>query len=68
MMTLKTFSKSEQAYLFATFLESQGVTVNVVDDNAFGGNALGAIKGAVRVEVAEEDFAAAKEVADDWER
>ncbi len=63
MVTIAKFSKSEDAYLFRTFLEAEGVESYIFDEHisqlfwhytqAFGG---------VRVVVADEDFDQAEEL------
>ncbi len=60
MTTLKTFSKSEDALLLATFLSSAGIEAVVVDDNSLGGNLLGATKNAIRIELPENKIEEAR--------
>lgn len=62
MQILRSFSKSEDAHLLATLLRDHGVEAIVIDDNAYGGNILGAIKNSIRIEVPEDQHALAREV------
>lgn len=68
MKILRSFSKSEDAYLLASFLGSEGIECSVVDDNAFGGNLLGATKSSIRIEVPDEDFDRAKKILEEHEK
>lgn len=62
MQILRSFSKSEDAYLLATLLRDNGIETYVIDDNAYGGNILGAIKNSIRIEVREDQHALARKV------
>ncbi len=62
MQILRSFSKSEDAHLLATLLRDNGIEAFVIDDNAYGGNLLGAIKNSIRIEVPDDQHAAAREV------
>ena len=66
MTILRSFSKSESAHAAATFLRSRDIEAVVIDDNAFGGNILGATKNAIRIEVPEEQKAAAEKALEEW--
>ncbi|MDF1859307.1 MAG: DUF2007 domain-containing protein [Verrucomicrobiales bacterium] len=69
MKKLRTYSKSEDAYLAASILGSIGIDAFVVDDNAFGGNLLGTLqKSAIRIEVSEDQFEKADAILEDAER
>ncbi len=65
MQILRSFSKSEDAHLFATLLRDRDIDAEVIDDSAYGGNILGAIKNSIRIEVPDEQLAAAQEVMKD---
>ena len=62
MQILRSFSKSEDAYLVATLLRDRGIEAEVIDEGGYGGNILGAIKNSIRIEVPEEQFEEAREV------
>ena len=62
MKILRSFSKSEDAYLLATLLQDSGIDAVVFDDNAYGGNILGAIKNSIRIEVPDDQHDAARKV------
>ena len=62
MQILRSFSKSEDAHLLATLLRDHDIDAEVIDDNAYGGNILGAIKNSIRIEVPEEQYDAARKV------
>ena len=62
MKILRSYYKSENAHLAATLLRNAGIEAIVVDDSALGGNVLGMMKNAIRIEVAESDFERAQEI------
>ena len=62
MPVVRTFLKSEDAFVAASLLESEGIDATVIDDSAYGGNLLGATKGAIRIEVPENQLERAKTV------
>tara|TARA_R110002096_G_scaffold4501_2_gene21040 strand:+ start:1762 stop:1977 length:216 start_codon:yes stop_codon:yes gene_type:complete len=64
MVILKTFSTAEQAHVIRTVLSNEGIDATVIDDNAFGGNALGAIQSSIRIEVPENQLDQAQEILD----
>lgn len=66
MTILRSFSRSESAHAAATFLRSREIEAVVIDDNAFGGNILGAMKNAIRIEVPEEQVEEAKRLLEEW--
>lgn len=66
MKMLRNFGKSENAHLLATFLRDAGIEVSVFDENAYGGNALGAIGNSIRIEVAEAQFEEATRLMDEF--
>jgi len=68
MITLRSFSRSEGAHAVATFLRSRDIEAVVIDDNALGGNILGATKNAIRIEVPEEQLERARELVEEWYR
>lgn len=69
MQTVAKFHKTEDAYLFRSYLESEGIPAHVFDENisqwlwhhtiAFGG---------VRVVVADEDVADAASIYEEYEK
>ena len=62
MVIAKTFSKSEDAYVAASLLESEGIVATVIDDSAYGGNALGATANSIRIEVEEDSLERARQL------
>lgn len=62
MKILRSFAKSENAHLLATLLRDNGIDAYVIDDSAYGGNILGAIKNSIRIEVPEDQLDRALEV------
>ncbi len=62
MQILRSFSKSEDAHLLATLLRDRDIDAEVIDDSAYGGNILGAIKNSIRIEVPDEQYDAARKV------
>jgi hypothetical protein len=63
MKLIKSYSKPEEAYLAASLLEGNGITVNVRDADTVGNywmysNAVGGVK----IEVSDEDVLKAKEI------
>lgn len=71
MEILRAYSKSEDAWLAATLLQSRGIDAIVIDDNAIGGNLFGVQKSAIRIEVPVDELDEARaileEVADEEE-
>ncbi|MEM1294383.1 MAG: DUF2007 domain-containing protein [Verrucomicrobiota bacterium] len=64
MVILKTFSTAEEAHVVRTVLANEGIEAVVIDDSAFGGNALGAIQSSIRIEVPEKQREKALEILD----
>lgn len=61
-MILKAFSTAEEAQLVRMVLANEGIDAAVIDDSAFGGNALGAIQSSIRIEVPENQREQALEI------
>ena len=64
MVILKAFSTAEEAQLVRTILANEGIDAAVIDDSAFGGNALGAIQSSIRIEVPDDQREQAQEILD----
>lgn len=62
MKIAETFSKSEDAYVAASLLSSEGLDPTVIEDSAYGGNVMGAIANAIRIEVPDHQFEAAQKI------
>lgn len=63
MKTIASYSKPEEAYLAASYLEGNGIEAHVRDDNIITANWLFSnAVGGVKLEVADEDAAKALEL------
>jgi hypothetical protein len=60
--TFRSYTKSEDAYSDAAFLCGMGLDATVFDERAFGGNLLGPIAGSIRIDLPDEQLAAAEEI------
>ena len=68
MVTVATFSKPEEAHLLRMRLEAAGIPAYLRDENisqVWGGSCFSPDLGGVKVEIAEEDMEAAREVLRD---
>ncbi len=68
MVTVATFSKPEEAHLLRMRLEAAGIPAYLRDENisqVWGGSCFSPDFGGVKVEIAEEDMEAAREVLRD---
>lgn len=62
MTTLRSYTRSEEAYTDAALLSSMGFNASVFDERAYGGNLLGSTSGSIRIEVPEEQVADATQL------
>lgn len=66
MAFLKSFQKSEDAYVTAAFLESEGISTTVFDDSSYGGNLMGTLDpDSIYIDVAEGDLERARELLEE---
>jgi len=61
MAILRSYSKSEDAYVDAALLGGMGLDATVVDERGYGGNMLGTTTSAIRIELPEDQLDEARQ-------
>ena len=61
MATIRSYGKTEDAYLDAAFLGSMGIEARVVDSRGDGGRAIGIAEPVIKLEVPDDQLAEARE-------